>query len=418
MSSSAAVKERELLYKLIISQLRYDGFETVATNLAKSIAGSLAACSSSSRLAHLVDLGLKTDEEQQPTSLGFFPKAMPTNLDLEYGRDDVPSTCPTACDYDTVCVIPHKGQCTAAAFSPDGQLAATGSYDTSVKIVDVERIVTKSDQNAIHEIYPTIRTLYDHTEAVTCIEFHPLAPILATGGDDCKVKFFEFSKPSTKRAFKSITEVVPVRCMAFHPTGDYLLVGTEHPTIRLYDFNTLTCYVSANPKDQHSGPITSIRYSSNGKMYVSSSKDGTIKLWDSVSNRCVNTYPNAHSNMEVSSVTFSRNGKYCLSSGKDSIVNLWDISGGRIINTYKGAVQSHVRSQAVFNHTEDYVLMPDEKTVTVYCWNARTAESTRPLSTAHSTAIGYLAHAPNVPAFITCSEDYRARFWYSVRSNH
>ena len=51
----------------ICSQLRYDGFETVATNLAKSIAGSLAACSSSSRLAHLVDLGLKTDEEREQT---------------------------------------------------------------------------------------------------------------------------------------------------------------------------------------------------------------------------------------------------------------------------------------------------------------------------------------------------------------
>lgn len=44
-------------------------------------------------------------------------------------------------------------------------------------------------------------------------------------------------------------------------------------------------------------------------MYASCSKDGEIKLWDSVSNRCFNTFPNAHEGSEVCSVQFSRNSK-------------------------------------------------------------------------------------------------------------
>jgi len=42
---------------------------------------------------------------------------------------------------------------------------------------------------------------------------------------------------------------------------------------------------------------------------VSSSRDGSIKLWDAVSNKCVNTFEKAHDGSQVCSVTFSRNGK-------------------------------------------------------------------------------------------------------------
>lgn len=42
------------------------------------------------------------------------------SIDLEFGRDDS-QNAPPLCDYETMCIIPHKGQCTAATFSPDGR---------------------------------------------------------------------------------------------------------------------------------------------------------------------------------------------------------------------------------------------------------------------------------------------------------
>lgn len=56
--------------------------------------------------------------------------------------------------------------------------------------------------------HPVIRTLYDHLEEVTCLEFHPNKPILASGSRDCHVKLFDYSKTSVKKAFKTIN----VRC--------------------------------------------------------------------------------------------------------------------------------------------------------------------------------------------------------------
>ena len=48
-------------------------------------------------------------------------------------------TAPEPATYETAYVTSHKGNCRSGAFSPDGQLCATGSVDASIKILDVER---------------------------------------------------------------------------------------------------------------------------------------------------------------------------------------------------------------------------------------------------------------------------------------
>lgn len=127
-----------------------------------------------------------------------------------------------------------------------------------------------------------------------------------------------------------------LRSISFHPSGDFLLVGTQHPTLRLYDVNTFQCFVSCNPLDQHTDTISGVSYNPTANSYVTCSKDGNIKLWDGVSNRCVTTFEKAHDGAEVCSAVFSKNSKYILSSGKDSVVKLWEISTGRTLVKYTG----------------------------------------------------------------------------------
>ena len=94
------------------------------------------------------------------------------------------------------------------------------------------------------------------------------------------------------------------------------MTGTTTPVIRMYDVNTTQCFVSSVTSHHHTGDITSLRWSNTGKHFVSGSTDGSIKIWDGVSNRCVATFLQAHDRAPVCSVAFSRNGKYVLSSGK------------------------------------------------------------------------------------------------------
>ncbi|MGH0183565.1 UNVERIFIED_CONTAM: hypothetical protein FKN15_012201 [Acipenser sinensis] len=70
------------------------------------------------------------------------------------------------------------------------------------------------------------------------------------------------------------------------------------------------------------------------------------------------------------------------------------------------------RTQAVFNHTEDYVLLPDERTISLCCWESRSAERKNLLSLGHNNIVRCIVHSPTNPGFMTCSDDFRARFWY------
>ncbi|XP_048778373.2 cleavage stimulation factor subunit 1-like isoform X2 [Ostrea edulis] len=377
------VKNRELMYRLMISQLFYDGHQQLAVQLS-NIAKAHPACPPSDRLFKVVKLGLDAEEELSGRKrIGEQNIAPGTGIDLEY-ETDVQSISPEGALYETCYVTAHKGPCRAGAFHSSGKLIATGSEDASIK-------------------------------EVTCLDFHPSHSILASGSTDFSVRFFEYSKPSVKKAYKSIQESVPVRCLSFHPSGDFLLVGVDHPTVRLYDVNTFQCFVGRNPSTHHTLPVSAAKWSPNANLYATGSVDGDIKVWDGVSNLVISTFKKAHDGEEVCSVTFSRNSKYILSSGKDSLVKLWELSTNRCLIVYTGAGMTGKMdqgSQAVFNHTEDYIFFPDENTTSLCCWDSRNAERQRLLALGHNGAVRYIGHSPTGPSFITCSEDFRARFWY------
>lgn len=161
--------------------------------------------------------------------------------------------------------------------------------------------------------------------------------------------------------------------------------------------------------------MTSLKWSADAKVFASASRDGSIKLWDGVSNKCINTFAKAHDGMEVCSVLFSKNGKYLLSAGKNSICKLWELTTSRCLIAYTGAGttgKQEFEAQAVFNHTEDYVLFPDEVTTSLCAWNSRNASRKQLMSLGHNGAVRLIAHSPTHAAFLTCSDDYRARFWF------
>ncbi|XP_059561237.1 cleavage stimulation factor subunit 1 isoform X3 [Myotis daubentonii] len=356
--TKVGLKDRQQLYKLIISQLLYDGFISIANGLINEIKPQ-SVCAPSEQLLHLIKLGMENDDTAVQYAIGRSDTVAPgTGIDLEFDAD-VQTMSPEASEYETCYVTSHKGPCRVATYSRDGQLIATGSADASIKILDTERMLAKSAM--------------------------------------------------------PIEEAEMLRSISFHPSGDFILVGTQHPTLRLYDINTFQCFVSCNPQDQHTDAICSVNYNPSANMYVTGSKDGCIKLWDGVSNRCITTFEKAHDGAEVCSAIFSKNSKYILSSGKDSIAKLWEISTGRTLVRFTGAGlsgrQVH-RTQAVFNHTEDYVLLPDERTISLCCWDSRTAERRNLLSLGHNNIVRCIVHSPTNPGFMTCSDDFRARFWY------
>jgi cleavage stimulation factor subunit 1 len=325
-------------------------------------------------------------------------------------------------DMVTKFVTTHKDAVLCAAYSRDGSLVATGSDDASIKLLDVEKMKAYNalkDAGAgggsvMDQSRPVTRTLYDHTNAVTSLEFHPHVPVLFSASRDCTIRVHNVQS-SQKRAFRIVQDSHAMRAIAIHPAGDHVLAACDHPMIRLYDVHTKQAYMSPTFEQCHSTAVNDVAWAPDGRLFASAGQDGYVRVWDGRTMQCVKQLPCAHQNYEVSSVEVSANGKYLLTSGRDSLVRLWDIDSGAALRTFVGSNQAKHASNATFTHNESFVLATDENQPGLVAWNTRTGAIAERF-VGHLGAIRRVAASPVELSAMSCSADRRARFWHSVSS--
>ncbi|MFF0205827.1 trypsin-like peptidase domain-containing protein [Streptomyces sp. NPDC005017] len=181
---------------------------------------------------------------------------------------------------------PLEGAIGAVAFSPDGQLLATG--DTDLNRFDVQGDVQLWD-TATHRA------------------LEPLLPAHRPGGG---------TYPLGHRG--------RVHALAFSPDGKVLASGSGFGEIQLWDVAGRRAL--GEPMTDHSGDVTSLAFSPDGKRLASGATDGTVRLWD-VAARLPFSKPLTGHRVTVNEVAFSRTGLLA-SGGQDSRVRLWDPDTG------------------------------------------------------------------------------------------
>jgi WD40 repeat protein len=99
-------------------------------------------------------------------------------------------------------------------------------------------------------------------------------------------------------------------------------------TVRLWDAVT---GAALRTLEGHSGSVSSVAFSPDGKVVTSASDDYTVRLWDAVTGAALRTLE-GHS-WRVNSVAISPDGKVVASASHEETVRLWDAVTGAALQT-------------------------------------------------------------------------------------
>ncbi|KAH8693282.1 quinon protein alcohol dehydrogenase-like superfamily [Talaromyces proteolyticus] len=234
-----------------------------------------------------------------------------------------------------------------------------------------------------------------------------MSVILCTAGYDHTIRFWEALSGICSRTLQHPDSQVNRLCIT--PDKRYL-AAAGHTNVKLYDIK------SSNPNpvmtfDGHSNNITGVAFHCEGKWMVTSSEDGTVKVWDTRSGGLQRNYVHKAA---VNDVVIHPNQGELISGDRAGTVRVWDL--GESVCTHQLIPEDDVAVSSVSVASDGSLLCAGNKKGNVYIWRMiQDTEVTRivPITTfqAHKDYLTRVLLSPDVKHLATCSADHTAKIW-------
>ncbi|MEH2169695.1 MAG: serine/threonine-protein kinase [Nostoc sp.] len=177
-----------------------------------------------------------------------------------------------------ICTIGrHQLKVNSVAFSPQGQLLASASYDRTIRLWQIPALGSSQREFENRPCYSLLGTLSGHAWAVLTVAFSPDGQILATGSDDNTIKLWEVN--TGQLICTLVGHSWSVVAVAFTADGETLLSASCDKTVKLWKVSTAEEIVTLSG---HVDSVSAVAVSKVTQLIASGSRDKTIKLWQLV----------------------------------------------------------------------------------------------------------------------------------------
>lgn len=286
----------------------------------------------------------------------------------------------------------HRDPITSIAFSPDGRYLVAGSWDTAALLWDVAT--------------GKLLRQFVHKSEVNAVAFSPDGRYVLTGSWDNTAGLWDIETGKEIQTFQGHTE--GVLAVAFSPDGSYVLTGGADNTARLWDAATgkqIRSFIG------HTGTVESVAFSPDGRYAVTGAghtmgkiTDKTARLWDVATGQQIRSFEGHTS--AVRSVAFSPDGLYILTASEDDTARLWDANSGQQIRSFTGHTRGVI--SAVFS-LDGSIVLTGSYDNTAKIWKSGDGQQIGSLE-GHTAIAGRIAQSPDA-RYLLQAAWHTARVW-------
>ncbi|MEG4326810.1 WD40 repeat domain-containing protein [Microcoleus sp. herbarium5] len=203
----------------------------------------------------------------------------------------------------------HEEEISAIVISPDSQVIASGSADTTIKIWNLET-------GKLICTFGSLLTWGAHKAGIVSLAFSPIAQTLASSSSDGTIKLWNLRSRECSQTIKGYAN-----CLALSPDGQTLATGGWDRNIQLRQLSNPDSSITLAG---HFNSINAILFSADGHTVVSASADGNIKFWNASTGE--NFYTLSGHQSSVTCLTFSSDGETIISGSIDKTVKIWGVN--------------------------------------------------------------------------------------------
>jgi len=172
----------------------------------------------------------------------------------------------------------HTSFVSSILYSPKGNQIASGSQDSTIRLWDIESGTCLHILSA-HLRYGSTRS--DYHEPIASIVYSPQGDLLASASKDSTVRLWDVETGDCRNILIGHTGAIQI--VMYSPQGGQVVSGGEDGSLRLWDDGTGECLLTLSG---HTMGVTGVVFSPKGDQIVSDSLDKTLRLWDAASGQC------------------------------------------------------------------------------------------------------------------------------------